>query len=180
MAEIKAKGMKFGTDGDTYLFAPTMDQIYPVNSIYFSMSSTNPATLFGMGTWQQIAAGRFLIGAGGEYPAGSTGGTDKLTEVPAHDHTFSATATTNSTGAHTHKLYLKYNENIEISTSASGNRVTPAPNGDITSTAAYTTESGGSHSHTVSFSGTTASTGETGGVSILPPYLAVYMWQRVS
>ncbi|MGN1014293.1 MAG: phage baseplate protein [Butyricicoccus sp.] len=180
MAETIAKGIKFSEDEDTYLFAPTMNQIYPVGSIYFSMASTNPATLFGMGTWQQIAAGRFLIGAGGGFSVGDAGGADKLTDVPAHTHSFSANSTTNSAGAHTHKLYLKYNENIAISTSASGNRVTPAPNGTNTSDAAYTTESGGSHNHTVSVSGTTASTGATEGVSILPPYLAVYMWQRTA
>ena len=39
-----------------------VDAIYPVGSIYMSVNSANPATLFG-GTWAQIT-GRFLLGTG--------------------------------------------------------------------------------------------------------------------
>ena len=37
---------------------------YPVGSIYMSVVSTNPNTLFGFGTWSAIGQGRVLIGAG--------------------------------------------------------------------------------------------------------------------
>ena len=47
--------------------------IYPVNSIYMSVNSTSPATLFG-GTWVQLKD-RFLLGAGSTYSNGTTGGT---------------------------------------------------------------------------------------------------------
>lgn len=61
---------------------------YPVGSIYMSVNSTSPATLFG-GTWQRIQD-RFLIAAGSTYKAGGTGGeaTHKLTveEMPSHTH----------------------------------------------------------------------------------------------
>lgn len=62
--------------------------VYPVGSVYISVSSTNPGTLFG-GTWEQLQ-NRFLLGAGSLYSAGSTGGeaTHKLTinEMPSHSH----------------------------------------------------------------------------------------------
>ena len=49
-----------------------VEMIYPVGSIYMSVSATIPASLFG-GTWESIG-GRFLLGADVTYAAGSTGG----------------------------------------------------------------------------------------------------------
>ena len=53
------------------------NKIYPVNSIYMSVNSTSPATLFG-GTWVQLKD-RFLLGAGSSYSNGATGGTNSHT-----------------------------------------------------------------------------------------------------
>ena len=65
-----------------------LNAIYPVGSIYMSVNSTSPATLFG-GTWERIKD-RFLLAAGDAYAAGGTGGeaTHTLTEgeMPAHSH----------------------------------------------------------------------------------------------
>ena len=62
--------------------------VYPVGSIYISVNSTSPASLFG-GTWEQIED-RFLLAAGSTYGAGSTGGeavhTLTVDEMPAHNH----------------------------------------------------------------------------------------------
>lgn len=70
------------------LKAYVVDSIYPVGSIYMSVNSTSPATLFG-GTWTQLKD-RFLLGAGTTYSNGATGGaaTHKLTvaEMPSHAH----------------------------------------------------------------------------------------------
>ena len=84
----------------------TIDEIYPVGSVYISVNSTSPATLFG-GTWTQIT-GRFLIATGNpgnntnnyfgtiKAPTGWTtfakdkGGEDyhtlSINEMPAHTH----------------------------------------------------------------------------------------------
>ncbi len=68
-----------------------IDLIYPVGSIYMSVNSVSPATLFGFGTWEQIED-TFLLAAGSTYTAGSTGGeaTHTLTAaesgLPAHSH----------------------------------------------------------------------------------------------
>ena len=55
--------------------------------------STNPATLFGFGTWVAFGAGRVIVGVGtsdATYAAGATGGesTHVLTtpEMPSHTH----------------------------------------------------------------------------------------------
>lgn len=61
---------------------------YPVGSIYMSINSTSPATLFG-GTWERIQD-TFLLAAGSTYAAGATGGeaSHQLTvnEMPSHNH----------------------------------------------------------------------------------------------
>lgn len=65
-----------------------VDLIYPVGSIYMSVNSTSPSTLFG-GTWEQIKDS-FLLASGDTYENGSTGGeaTHTLTvnEMPSHRH----------------------------------------------------------------------------------------------
>ena len=62
--------------------------IYPVGSIYMSVNSTSPASLFG-GTWERIQDA-FLLAAGTTYAAGATGGeathTLELNEIPSHAH----------------------------------------------------------------------------------------------
>lgn len=64
--------------------------IYPVGSVYISVNSTNPASLFG-GTWEQIKD-RFLLACGSTYNAGATGGeathTLTIAEMPSHNHTW--------------------------------------------------------------------------------------------
>lgn len=65
-----------------------LDKVYPVGSIYMSVNSTNPKTLFG-GTWVQIKD-RFLLAAGTTHKAGATGGEAAHTltesEMPSHNH----------------------------------------------------------------------------------------------
>lgn len=81
------KTTKTTSDTDTYscnYINNIANSIYPVGSIYISVNSTNPSTLFG-GTWEQIKD-RFLLACGSTYSNGSMGGsaTHKLTpkELP--------------------------------------------------------------------------------------------------
>lgn len=83
---------------------------YPVGSIYMSVNSTSPASLFG-GTWQQIKD-RFLMCAGSTYKAGGTGGeashTLTVKEMPSHSHDVSMTTRSWPTNS----ALPKYNLNI--------------------------------------------------------------------
>lgn len=68
----------------------SLQQVYPVGSIYMNANvATNPATLFGFGTWVQLKD-RFLLGAGDDYIGGSMGGetehTLTIAEMPSHNH----------------------------------------------------------------------------------------------
>lgn len=77
-----------------------LSKVYPVGSIYMSISSTDPKTLFG-GTWERLKD-RFLLAAGDSYSAGATGGeaTHTLTkdEMPSHNHYAAINGGTDSYG----------------------------------------------------------------------------------
>lgn len=86
LAEIKADiGASSGGGAD---ISTILSKVYPVGSIYMSVNSASPATLFG-GTWERIKD-QFLLAAGDKYAAGKTGGeaTHTLTEneIPEHRH----------------------------------------------------------------------------------------------
>ena len=84
-AELKSD---IGASGGGVDVSTVLDKVYPVGSIYMSVNSTNPKTLFG-GTWVQIKD-RFLLAAGTTYKAGATGGeaahTLTASEMPSHNH----------------------------------------------------------------------------------------------
>ena len=65
-----------------------LEAVYPVGSIYISVNSTSPQTLFG-GTWEAIQ-GKFLLGSSSTHKPGSTGGEENHTltvgEMPKHTH----------------------------------------------------------------------------------------------
>lgn len=76
-----------------HLAQELLNIIYPVNSIYLSMSSTNPSSYFG-GTWTQISQGCAIVGVNTSdtdfASAGKTGGekthTLSVSEMPSHNH----------------------------------------------------------------------------------------------
>lgn len=82
-----------GLDG-----APTFSTIYPVGSIYISVISTNPNTLFGMGTWVAFGAGKVPVGfnaAETEFDVSEETGGEKthvlsVSELATHDHPMNA------------------------------------------------------------------------------------------
>lgn len=60
----------------TELINNTLDSIYPVGSVYISLTSTNPGTYL-KGTWEQFAQGRTLVGVG----SGSDGSNTQTFDV---------------------------------------------------------------------------------------------------
>lgn len=76
--------------------------IYPVGSIYISVSSTDPATLFG-GTWERFGKGRVLVGVNEDDTDFATvEKKDGHKELQAHTHTLSAH--THGMQSHVHSL----------------------------------------------------------------------------
>ena len=147
-------------------------KVYPVGSIYMSTVSTNPATLFGFGTWEAMPAGRVLLAQGKSswgttYNAGSTGGeaTHQLTvgELPEHNHI----ASISTTGNHTHTL------NVVDDEQRAGNY---AAGGASFKNGTATTNSSGNHTHTIVINNTGLSQAHNN----LQPYISIYIWERIA
>lgn len=138
-----------------------IDLIYPVGSIYMSVNSADPGTLFG-GTWKQIKD-RFLLSAGDTYAAGNTGGSADAVVVK-HLHK-------PSTGDGFNAYMSGAGERVRVGTSTAGSaRYTIVGKKNASSADA----SG------LRFAGSTDYTGSNGAGKNMPPYLAVYVWQRLS
>ncbi len=138
--------------------AMLVDMVYPVGSIYISVNTTNPGSLFG-GTWEQIKD-RFILAAGGSYTVGSTGGeaTHKLTvnEMPSHRHSITVYASEDGLSGKTLQdaeqgkpLAARWNEYGSLSSEKNNEQRINLTGG------------GAAHNN-------------------MPPYLSVYMWKRTA
>lgn len=143
--------------------------IYPVGSIYMSMNSTSPQTLFG-GVWEQIED-KFLLSAGSTYTAGSTGGSATVTltsaqsGLKAHSHGM----------AHTHKHRHDLNKSFSTG-SGSVNAYTVTSNRSTSTQYTGYDETASSKSTTDNNTASNASEAHNN----MPPYLTVYMWKRIA
>jgi len=124
--------------------------------------ATNPATLFGFGTWTAFAAGRTIFGkstSGTFQTAGATGGVETINVQHSHS--------TSSGGEHTHST------GSAITTGALADLVfntgPPAsPPGHY-----HDIGSSGSHGHSITNSLSTTQT-------VLNPYIVTYIFQRTA
>ena len=135
-----------------------IDIVYPVGSVYISVTSTNPQVLFG-GEWTQIKD-TFLLACGNNYANGATGGeanhTLTVNEMPSHSHQLQ------SISGYDDLNFINGDGKFHIQNSD-------------------TTVGWGSAKDATYYYGTTH--GTTGGSqphNNMPPYLAVYMWKRTS
>lgn len=158
----------------------TLKKVYPVGSIYMSTVSTNPATLFGFGTWEAMPAGRVLLAQGKSswgttYNAGSTGGeaTHQLTvgELPTHSHTGNIN-TKNLSGTFISKSVER--DSSGIVSNISTNKVGNSSGGSGNTGTEYTINA--SHTHTIVIN----NIGSSQAHNNIQPYIAVYIWKRTT
>lgn len=140
----------------------SIENCYPIGSVYISVNNTNPETALGFGTWTQIED-RFLLAAGSTYTGGDTGGaaTVKLSKanLPAVSGTIAmhsqgvATNVHDVTGCFSSELINKNKYR------AGGSEVPGAPS-----------------IGRVNFSNGGSGTAHNN----MPPYLVVYIWKRTA
>lgn len=167
-----------------------MISAWPVGSIYISATTTDPAKLFGFGTWQAFAPGRVLIGAGvgsdgkdsinfkvDDTPGGEYYHTLTAGEMPAHTHPHDISGTAVPNGAHYHKFMgddglaaFNYKEKwVDYDARSHGG------NGGI-----YRTTTDGQHDHQLRITGGVQTAGGNQKHNNIQPYVVVYMFRRTA
>ena len=191
-------GIKPDENANVTVPQPSILDAYPVGSIYMSVMGTNPSELFG-GTWEAIAKGSVLIGAGVDgwginHQAGAVGGsrdyTLKESNIPKHTHTVEIATETQS---HLHKNGV-FDEGPAgagpLSSNYGATKLYPTATQKVmsadgetfnTNTQLYMGNTSGastSHKHDV----TVGSYGSDNPlpVGLMQPYLVVYMWKRTA
>lgn len=130
----------------------SLDYVHPVGEIFTTTSATFDPNISWGGVWSKITD-KFLVGAGSTYTLGATGGeaTHTLTE--------------SEMPSHNHRITWGHGSSAQLmGLNASGNAgirlsYTSASAADYI----YGNDTGGGQSH-----------------NNLPPYQAVYMWQRTA
>lgn len=149
-----------GTDGNVVFYnkQEVFLAVHPVGSIFLSTDGTEPAELYG-GTWEQIKD-VFLLGAGDNRPAGSTGGEEsvKLTRenIPILP-TRKGVAAVNTVGSAIH-----------------------VPQWGWIYAATQVADSDGYNSYTAQWADVGTEDEDMQNVNNMPPYYSVYIWRRVA
>ena len=114
---------------------------------------------------------KFIMGASASNET-TTGGANSRTlstaNIPNHTHSFSGT--TNTTGAHTHDVYIRRDQYL-TGDGITGNDTNGTDEGIYLPKISGVTSSNGDHSHTIS--GTTGSTGSGSSFDNRPAYMAL-------
>ncbi|MGL5014178.1 MAG: phage baseplate protein [Bacteroidales bacterium] len=196
-SEVDCNGTIFKNAGD-----PEEDQdlvtlkylqgnaMWPIGSIFMTVSSEDPSVILGFGNWDKYAAGRVIVGSGTTTDAdndtrttvnGAKGGSysKKLIEnnLPAHTH--EATATITEGGGHSHKIISGGGSSGPRSAFAidanPGDGSGFVGNGGA---AEPRTEIDGAHNHEIKVEN--ASTGKGEAFDVIPPFIACNIWVRVA
>lgn len=148
--------------------ASFVNLLYPVGSILYTTTNTNPTTLISNTNWLQVSQGLFLAGVGagvdkngngftvgpenaaGNYDAGEYKHRLITSELPPHTHNFSI------------RLNQSTNPDPKVNSYQNGPQAVPGMRLDTTTQ--YTTDTAGdNNSH-----------------NNIPPFYGIYVWKRIS
>ena len=153
----------------TAIAAVIKSALFPVGAIYTAVVSTNPGTLLGFGTWTAFGAGRVLIGDGGGFSAGATGGSADAVVV-SHNHTASSSVSDPSHAHGPQAGQYVYTNAGGIDSAGGGGFISGGIRGTTTASA----------STGITVSTTNTAAGVSGTNANLQPYVVVYMWNRTA
>ena len=162
-----------------------IERVYPVGAIYMATVSTNPADVFGFGTWVAYATGKTLIGVGtsdATYNFGETSLGQSAPTMPNHSHSVTGTAveTTDLVGAAWNMAAQSSTVNIKATgICAPGTRSEGVGYAVNTHTEKDGFVINANHEHSISGIAETNSSGDQVKGN-LPPYVVTYMWQRTA
>lgn len=137
---------------DAVTLRALLDVVYPVGSIYLSTVEASPASFLG-GVWERLKD-RFLLAAGDAYAPGEAGGEAEHTlteaEMAEHDHSVSPPGVNDAAS-------------VTAQMGSYPTQIYQDKKSNWTVTAYRTGKSGGGQPH-----------------NNMPPYLAVYVWERTA
>ena len=173
-----------GTLTDKVNNSVSLDDIYPVGSVYISIDNTNPNEKF-KGTWEKIE-GRFLLGSSSSYTLGSNGGNSSVSYTPSGSVGWTA-LTIPQLPYVSGDIYVRgiFNDGQTLTDTPGGIfRMTPNAGvvwknsvntqGKSEATDIIHMEFGGNQGHTHGFTGTASS------ITTMPPYTVVNIWKRTA
>ena len=151
---------------------------FPVNSLYLSLGNENPSSLWLGTTWVK-QEGRFLLGSSNSYSLGSTGGASTvklaIANLPSHTHPATTAAHTHTQPTHRHAIKDTSSEGSTEELFFYGNK----GSGNV-NYSNYTSSAGGETTGSASPVTSIGATGSGTAFSIMPPYLVVNIWKRLS
>lgn len=133
-------------------------QAFPIGAVFIAVVSTDPSTLLGYGTWSAFGAGKVLVGldsADTDFDTAEETGGAKTQTPSAHAGTAVADHAAGVTGANSGNA-------VKIGTGASN----ASPNAHTHATPALVHQVTQPSNHSA--------------MSIVQPYVVVYIWKRVS
>jgi len=131
---------------------------FPVGSVFIAVVATNPATLLGYGTWAAFGTGRVLVGidsGDADFDTVEETGGAKTNAISAHAGTAVTTHAANDTGQADIGATAKGSTGSTV-TLKTHTHSTPALTHSVTQPDAHTA------------------------VSVVQPYIVVYMWKRTA
>jgi microcystin-dependent protein len=182
--KVSQAGESNVTSGNTTDVVTVLKAVYPIGAIYTTTIITNPATIFGFGTWIAFGTGRTLVGVDTTQTdfntVVKTGGavtlTIGVTNLPAHHHNVNPPNTTSgNNNANQIPVGRREMRAYDAGTAYTGVR----PDGYSSDGTVYLTAP--THQHDVDIAAfDSADTGSGTALASMNPFVTVYFWRRTA